>query len=78
MPKYRVHGKVVGGKYLGEFEAATPEEAEEMAIEENGGVSLCHQCADECEDPEVVECSVELVEEPKELKKKRKGKGNAG
>jgi hypothetical protein len=27
MPKYNVYGTVTGGKFLGEFEAATPEEA---------------------------------------------------
>lgn len=61
MPKYRVYGKVVGSKYLGEFEAPTKEDAEEMAMGENGHVGLCHQCSDECEDPEIVECSVEEV-----------------
>jgi hypothetical protein len=63
VPKYRVTGAVRGGKYMGEYEADTPEEAEIMAMEENGYVSLCHRCSAEVEDPEIVECTVELAEE---------------
>lgn len=55
MPKYRVHAAIGGSKYLGEFEAATPEDASRMAIESDSGrVSLCHQCSDQCEDPDVL------------------------
>ncbi len=68
MPKYRVVGTVVGGKYLGEFEADSAELAEEMAMDEHGGnISLCHQCSGECEDGEVTAAHAELIEsEPKE------------
>lgn len=61
MPKYSVYAKVVGSKYIGDFEAENPEAAIEAA-EEAGAtwVSLCHQCNSECEDPECVD----LVAEP--------------
>jgi hypothetical protein len=64
MPKYRAYGTVVGEKYLGEIEAANEEEAKEKAF--NLGecyISLCHQCSSECEDGEIHEVNVELVDE---------------
>ena len=63
MPKFRISARVVGSKYIGEFEAATKEEAERMA-EKSGEihVSLCHQCAHECEDPECDELYIDEVE----------------
>lgn len=68
--KYRVSGQVTGSKYLGVFEANTPEEAEEIAIEQNG-ISLCHQCAGECEDPEITHAFAELIiDKPKKRKSK--------
>ena len=63
MPKWRVTGTVTGGKCLGEYEADTKEEAEQKALEEAGFVSLCHQCASQCEDGEVSEPHAERVEE---------------
>ena len=54
--RWRVYGIVTGSKYLGEFEAETAEQAEQMAMDESGFVSLCHQCAEECEDPEIHAC----------------------
>lgn len=63
MPKFRCYAAVTGSKYLGEFEAATKEEAEEMAAESDEAyASLCHQCARQIEDPEVVSVTAELVE----------------
>lgn len=74
MPLYRATGAVAGSKYLGEFEAATPEEAEEMA--ENSAeswVSLCHQCSSQCEDPEIQSVFVEEIEaEPKPATKPKR------
>lgn len=52
--RWSVVGVVKGSKYLGEFEAATAEEAVQMALESDAAwVSLCHQCSGECEDPEI-------------------------
>jgi hypothetical protein len=61
MPQYRVTASVVGSKYIGDFEAATPDEAEALAWKE-ADVSLCHQCADECSDPSIGELFVEEIE----------------
>jgi len=58
--KYHVYGKVVATKYLGAFEADNAEAAEELAMAENGGVSVCHQCAREVGDPEIESCIAEL------------------
>ena len=59
MAKWAVYGKVRATKFLGVFEAETAEQAEELAMEANGFVSVCHQCADEVSDPEVEGCIVE-------------------
>lgn len=73
MPRYRVVGTVIGSKYLGEFEADTPEEAVEKALDsEECHVSVCHQCSDDISDPEIDEAFAELIED--EPKKKRKSK----
>lgn len=59
MPKYSVWGKVVGTKYIGEYEAENATQAEAMAWKDAHS-SLCRQCSDECEDPEIDELTVEL------------------
>lgn len=65
MPKYAVIGTVVGAKYLGDFEADTPEEAVEKAVEAAGGpVSLCHACSSECEDGEVQDGVADEIGDP--------------
>jgi len=52
--KWDVYGKVVGSKYLGVFEAETEAEAIELALESDAAhVSMCHQCSDHCESPEI-------------------------
>lgn len=52
--KYSVTGVVTGSKYLGEFEADSKEEAIALAMESDAiSVRLCHQCVEECEDPEI-------------------------
>lgn len=62
--KWAVTASVVGSKYLGIFEAATKEEAEEMAEEsEAAGISLCNQCSGECEDAQVQSAEAEEVVE---------------
>jgi hypothetical protein len=64
MPRFRCYGKVVGSKYLGVFEAETEEEATEKALaSEAACISLCHQCAGECEDPEVERIDIDIAEE---------------
>ncbi len=67
MPKYRCYGTIVGSKYLGVVEADNPEEAERNAWElDSTYISLCHQCAPECEDAAVTEVSVEEMDEDEE------------
>ena len=63
MPRYRCVGTVTGSKYLGVVEAPDPESAKAKALDLEGHVSFCHQCSDECEDAEVTDVSVELVED---------------
>lgn len=58
MPKFTVHGSVGAGKYMGEYEADTPEQAADMAYEAEGGISLCHQCSSQAEDAQVISVSV--------------------
>ena len=56
---WRCYGHVQGSKYLGEVQARSAKEAQEKAYAElECGVSLCHQCTDECEDPEIDEVTV--------------------
>lgn len=60
MPKYSATGSVAGGKWLGIFEAENAEAAEDAAIAV-GYVSLCHQCASECENAEITDVTVHEV-----------------
>jgi hypothetical protein len=55
---WSVTAAVVGSKWMGDYEAETGEEALEMA-REKADVSLCHQCSDECEDPQIEHMSAE-------------------
>lgn len=65
MPKYSVTGVVTGSKHLGVFEAATAEEAIQMAMDDSEltSVNLCHQCSDDCEDPEIHEAVASKIED---------------
>ena len=65
MPIYRCTATVTGSKYLGEVNADSMEQAIERAnaLAEDIGVSLCHHCAEECEDPEITNVAVALVEQ---------------
>lgn len=58
-------GTVTGGTYIGEFEAETAEQAEQVAWYQ-AGISLCHHCSLSISDPEVTEIYVEPVGEPGE------------
>lgn len=63
MPRYRVWGKIVATKYLGEFEAETEAAAEELALESDAAhVTICHHCSDEIEEPEIMGCDAEEME----------------
>lgn len=54
MKNYNVYAKVVGSKWIGVIEAENEEEAIQIGVHhENCYVSLCHQCASECDDLEV-------------------------
>lgn len=61
MKTWSVVAIISASKYIGEFEAETAQEACDMAWEV-ASVNLCHQCADEAEDPEITEI---LAEEKK-------------
>lgn len=59
---WNVYGVVTGSKYLGEYQAETKEEAEDMALRDNGGgVSLCHRCSTHIDDPAVESAEAEEV-----------------
>lgn len=63
MPKFSVLGTVMASKWLGIFEADTPEAAIEKAERSRAiVVSVCHQCADQVEDPEVENLTAEEVD----------------
>lgn len=60
MKKWRVYGKIVASKYLGEFEAETKEEAERLALESDAAmVCFCHACAKEARDAEIASADAE-------------------
>ncbi|WFU52216.1 hypothetical protein QA639_21145 [Bradyrhizobium pachyrhizi] len=62
MKQFSVVGVVTGSKYIGTFWANSKEEALKMAeASDNNFVSLCHQCGDHCEDPEIHELIAEEV-----------------
>lgn len=64
MPKYRVYAACTATVYLGEFEAETKEQAEEMAeaTDNFSTPNVCHQCSREFDlgDPHSTEA--ELIE----------------
>ncbi len=63
MPRYKAYGRVSASKYLGEVEAKSEEEAVEKAFDLDACyVSVCHQCSEDVEDPEIHEINVSVVE----------------
>ena len=52
--RWSITGRVVGGKYLGEVEAETVNEAEAKGWK-LASVHLCHVCAKQVEDAEIDE-----------------------
>lgn len=64
---WSVYAGVAGSKYLGEVEAPTGAAAIEAAYDlEEASISLCYQCADEVEDPEVSHVTVVCEETDEE------------
>lgn len=63
--KFDVYGVVTGGKYLGQVEAGSLEEAEEIVNSGKGpalDASFCCQCSKECENPEITDITLELCD----------------
>ncbi len=62
MKRFRVSGIVTGSKLIGEFEAESAEEAKEMAYESGEvDVNICHSCANECDDAQILELDAEEI-----------------
>lgn len=62
MKKYRVYGIVTGSKYLGIIEAENEDDAKEKGFNLDGVyVSVCHQCSNEIDDPDIHEIQVEEI-----------------
>ena len=61
MKTWRVGGGVAASMYVGEFEAATWQEAVEKAYKV-AGVSICNECAKHINDPEIDHLWAEDVE----------------
>jgi len=60
MSKYNVYAEIRGSKFVGTVEAANEEEARERGWElDDCYVSICHQCSNEIDDPEIEELIVE-------------------
>ena len=62
MKTWRITGSVVGGKYLGEVEAETKEQAIEKGWK-LANVTFCHHCSGECENAVIDEIDAECDEE---------------
>lgn len=60
---WSVNATVVGGTHLGVYQAATAEEAIELAFDAHGGISFCHHCSGRCENPEIENVTAEPVDE---------------
>jgi hypothetical protein len=61
MKTWAVYARVSGSKYIGTVEAETEEEALEKGWKhENCYSSVCHQCSDNIEDPEITDLAVEI------------------
>lgn len=59
MSKWHVNAAIHAGKYVGEVEADSAEEAFEKARDLDAGVSPCWSCARQLNDPEVAYLIVE-------------------
>jgi hypothetical protein len=62
--KYRLYGAVTATKYLGEIEADSEEEAIKKGFElDSCSCSVCHQCSNEVDDPQIEDITAELIED---------------
>ena len=62
MKKFRVTGTVSGSKVIGEFEAESKEDAIRQASEsDEADANLCHSCANECDDAQILEFDADEV-----------------
>lgn len=60
MKTYTCYAKIVGTKWLGDVEAENATEALKLAHElDTCYVSVCHQCSDQVDSPEIDEVFVE-------------------
>lgn len=52
---WNVYAQISGGQFIGQVEADTKEQAQELADKLEVDTSLCWSCAAKIEDPEVTE-----------------------
>ena len=63
MKKWNANASISAGKYIGEVEAETVEEAIDKAYKHrNADCSVCHQCSDDVNDPEITAVHVYCAE----------------
>lgn len=65
MYQYTVCATITGNQHVGVFEADSAEDALVTGWEQ-AGAQLCHQCADQIEDPEPVALYVENLDNPED------------
>lgn len=64
MPKFSVYAVIDATKYVGEFEADSKEEVEELAWDNvNHNISLCHHCSEKMDVGDIVKLIVEEIKE---------------
>lgn len=62
--RYSITGTVQGGIWLKTIEAPNARAALETLTSDEATVSFCHQCGDQCEDPQVVDIIATNVNDP--------------
>lgn len=61
--RWSVNATVVGGTHMGIFEAETAEEAIDKAWKAHEGISFCHHCSHQCENPEIENVTADPLDE---------------
>lgn len=62
LKKWSINAAVHGSKHLGVVEAATMEEAIAKGWElDTAYSSMCHQCGNECQDPEIADVTADEI-----------------